>query len=227
MKRRSQAVLVVTALAVAACSPDPVADRVPTTSGSAAPATSAPGSTPADPTPADPTPADPTTQNGRRLSDWDECPEEAFGELPATARPEGVDCATLTVPLDYSKPNGTTISVALARSKATGGGDRIGSLLLNPGGPGEGGRSFLTGILMQKADQLGPLQERFDLIGFDPRGVEGSNGIECIAPKLLDQLGQVDITPETAAERRRGGRPVQTGRHRVFRQSLVRTPCST
>jgi pimeloyl-ACP methyl ester carboxylesterase len=88
----------------------------------------------------------------------------------------GFECANALVPLDYDAPAGPTISIELIRLPAADQEHRIGSLLTNPGGPGtpgveairEAARSFPTGV-----------QERFDIIGFDPRGVGSSSPISC------------------------------------------------
>jgi pimeloyl-ACP methyl ester carboxylesterase len=86
-------------------------------------------------------------------------------------------CATVRVPLDYDAPNGTKISIALARMPATDPAHRIGSLFINPGGPGGSGIDFLLGA--------GPflftdeVRARFDIIGFDPRGVLRSSPLRC------------------------------------------------
>jgi pimeloyl-ACP methyl ester carboxylesterase len=86
-------------------------------------------------------------------------------------------CGTLQVPLDYSKPNGTTISLAVVRLPATDRARRIGSLLLNPGGPGGSGVDYTV--------EAGPdlytpeVRARFDLVGFDPRGIARSTALRC------------------------------------------------
>jgi pimeloyl-ACP methyl ester carboxylesterase len=80
---------------------------------------------------------------------------------------ESLDCAHLTVPLDYAAPDGSTISVGLLRHKAAK--QRIGSLVVNPGGPGGWGTS--TAAALAKTPAAAPLLDRFDLVGFDPRGV--------------------------------------------------------
>jgi len=85
------------------------------------------------------------------------------------------ECATLEVPLDYSDPDGERIDLALIRS-ATNGDDRIGSVLVNPGGPGVSGLDYLrTASLLLPPE----LRSRFDLVGFDPRGVGASSAIDC------------------------------------------------
>lgn len=91
------------------------------------------------------------------------------GEYP------GVQCARLSVPVDWSKPTGPRISLSLARRAATGA-NRIGTLFFAPGGPGESGVSLVT----QATDVFSKrLLERFDLVSWDPRGYEGSAPVLC------------------------------------------------
>ncbi len=89
------------------------------------------------------------------------------------------ECTRITVPVDYAKPDGATAQIALSRLPAEG--RRIGSLLINPGGPGLSGLSTISlggGTL---------LAQRFDRIGFDPRGVGASiPAITCLAPQEVD-----------------------------------------
>lgn len=86
------------------------------------------------------------------------------------------ECATVQVPLDYDQPGGATISLAVIRLRATDPSRRIGSLFVNPGGPGGSGVD-----LVHFAGQSFPpeLLERFDLVGFDPRGVARSTPLRC------------------------------------------------
>ncbi|WP_167050455.1 alpha/beta hydrolase [Salinibacterium sp. ZJ77] len=90
---------------------------------------------------------------------------------------ERVDCTDVTVPLDWSEPTGETITIAIARHRASG--TPIGSLLVNPGGPGGSGFDFVaySAPYIVSSEVL----KRYDVIGFDPRGVGGSTGIECFA----------------------------------------------
>ncbi len=83
---------------------------------------------------------------------------------------QSVDCARLTVPLDYANPQGRTVSIGLLRHRATDPAHRIGSLVLNPGGPGSSGMTAAATL----AQPAGKLAEQFDLVGFDPRGVHAS-----------------------------------------------------
>jgi pimeloyl-ACP methyl ester carboxylesterase len=87
------------------------------------------------------------------------------------------ECATARVPLDHDRPSGTKIELALVRDPASDPGERIGSLFFNPGGPGGSGVNFLRGAPKFARDLVG---RRFDLIGFDPRGVGASEPtIDC------------------------------------------------
>lgn len=95
------------------------------------------------------------------------------------------DCTYLQVPLDYAQPNGKTAQIAVLRQKASSPNQRIGSLVINPGGPGASGTEAATGVGKQIAN--GQLGQRFDLIGFDPRGVGASKpAIQCFAPPERD-----------------------------------------
>ncbi|ATL66848.1 alpha/beta hydrolase [Nocardia terpenica] len=97
----------------------------------------------------------------------------------STRFPDGTECTRITVPIDYAKPDGGTAQIALSRVKATG--QRIGSLLFNPGGPGQ------AGLWMAGQGQDTPVAQRFDRVGFDPRGVGASTPlITCLTPKEWD-----------------------------------------
>ncbi|WP_290057860.1 alpha/beta hydrolase [Amycolatopsis solani] len=88
-------------------------------------------------------------------------------QLTWTPCGQALDCAHLTVPLDYAAPDGKTVTVGLLRHKAAK--QRIGSLVVNPGGPGGSGTA--TAAALAKTPAAAPLLDRFDLVGFDPRGV--------------------------------------------------------
>lgn len=109
-----------------------------------------------------------------------------------------IDCATLTVPLDYADPAGRSIDLSVTRSRAKNPSKRIGSLLINPGGPGGSGASF-TG---QAAQLFGTrLTDAFDIVGFDPRGVGASAPVRCLSTKQMDRYLAADPSPDTPAER--------------------------
>ena len=80
-------------------------------------------------------------------------------------------CGTLKVPLDWSKPSGATISLAIARRPAKDPQHRVGTLFFNPGGPGDGAAKY---IVMAETIFTPALIGRFDLVGMDPRGMENS-----------------------------------------------------
>ncbi|WP_034287131.1 alpha/beta hydrolase [Amycolatopsis benzoatilytica] len=94
---------------------------------------------------------------------------------PCAEKPE-VECATLAVPIDYAKPDGETLGLAVSRRKATDPAKRIGVMLINPGGPGGSG----VDMSFDAPKDFSPeLLRRFDVIGFDPRGVARSRAIVC------------------------------------------------
>lgn len=129
--------------------------------------------------------------------------------LPAASTPlqwgpceDGVDaefdCAVLTVPLDYTDPAGPSIGIALIRLPADPS-RREGAVLFNPGGPGGSGVDLVSAAGSVLDTELG-LSGRFDLIGFDPRGVDRSGGLRCLDDAEVDRSLYLDDTPETAAE---------------------------
>jgi pimeloyl-ACP methyl ester carboxylesterase len=89
----------------------------------------------------------------------------------------GFECTTAAVPLDYDHPGGPAISLALIRLPATDQTHRIGSLLTNPGGPGMSGVASIRSI--PPGAYPPGMRARFDIIGFDPRGVARSTPIQC------------------------------------------------
>ncbi|KQU65433.1 alpha/beta hydrolase [Phycicoccus sp. Root101] len=107
------------------------------------------------------------------------------------------ECAKLEVPLDYAKPDGDRIEISVLRMKATKPRDRIGSLVVNPGGPGGSGVDYA-----QAADFIvgKPVRQRFDVVGFDPRGVQRSQPIDCLPDTQMDAFLGQDPTPDDAAE---------------------------
>ncbi|MFE9057378.1 alpha/beta hydrolase [Streptomyces mutabilis] len=103
---------------------------------------------------------------------WGKCPPLAKGQT----RDPNLACGTLEVPLDYRNPDGTKIDVAVSRLSTAQPGKRHGVLLLNPGGPALGG----LGMPETMASTLPKsVLDRYDLIGFDPRGVEHSTPQSC------------------------------------------------
>jgi pimeloyl-ACP methyl ester carboxylesterase len=90
---------------------------------------------------------------------------------------DGFQCATARVPLDYDRPRGAKISLALIRLPARDPARRIGSLFFNPGGPGGSGVDFVRALGPELySDEV---RARFDLVGFDPRGIIRSTPLRC------------------------------------------------
>jgi pimeloyl-ACP methyl ester carboxylesterase len=108
------------------------------------------------------------------------------------------ECATLAVPLDYGNPGGETIDIAVIRLPARPN-VREGAILLNPGGPGGSGFDFAAAVAESIDFEMG-LGGRFDIVGFDPRGVDRSGGIDCLDDAALDALVYADDTPDDAGE---------------------------
>jgi pimeloyl-ACP methyl ester carboxylesterase len=172
--RRLRAITIAVALALAGCS----------SSGSLTlPTTRSPGAVPSATSDPAPTPAPPQSTGLR----WEGCQGD-------------FECATLSVPLDHDQPGGRRIELALIRAAAGDASGRIGSLLLNPGGPGASTVDFFEGLVGQLSDRL---KERFDVVGFDPRGVGHSTAVDCLDGPGLDELFAVDPGPTDDAGRRR------------------------
>ncbi|MFF1691159.1 MULTISPECIES: alpha/beta hydrolase [unclassified Streptomyces] len=141
---------------------------------------------------------DPTSQS----LTWKDCPapSESEGGGPAPSPlPGGAtwQCATMKAPLDWGKPKGDTIGIALIRAKTSGPKDkRIGSLIFNFGGPGGSGVTTLPAF----GNDYAKLRTRYDLVSFDPRGVGRSDGVKCENDAQLDEYFQQDAIPDTSAE---------------------------
>lgn len=151
------------------------------TAGAVSPASAAPTVSRADRTSA--TEASRVDRVSVKLS-WSDC-SAVFGT-------PGAQCATARLPLDYDRPKGATTTVALLRIKAARPSKKIGTLFLNPGGPGGSGvqiASFAPFFLGQR------VLDRFDVVGFDPRGTNFSSNVQCW-DTLIDQ--QRDLTGLTA-----------------------------
>jgi len=106
--------------------------------------------------------------------DWSACPASTKAQ-----------CGTLRVPLDWSKPSGPKISVAVARRPADNPARRIGALLFNPGGPGDGGVKY---VIAADTFFSATLRARFDIVSVDPRGIGDSTPMRCSVPALTPDL---------------------------------------
>ncbi|WP_307867835.1 alpha/beta hydrolase [Umezawaea beigongshangensis] len=108
---------------------------------------------------------------------WETCAADVLAEIPAASR-EVVSCATYAVPVDHDRPRGATVGIRMMKRPALDQARKIGSLFVNPGGPGGAGLVYAAhGASFFQQDVL----DRFDLIGFDPRGVGRSDPLRCFA----------------------------------------------
>jgi pimeloyl-ACP methyl ester carboxylesterase len=107
----------------------------------------------------------------------------------------GFQCARLTVPLDYARPDGATVSIAVLKAGAKG--HRRGSLVVNPGGPGGSGVQYAAAADFIVSKQV---RDSYDIVGFDPRGVGSSQPVTCLDDRELDAFLGEDPTPDTKAE---------------------------
>jgi pimeloyl-ACP methyl ester carboxylesterase len=142
----------------------------------------APAPTSASVSPA-PVPPDLTAFYGQKLA-WKGC----GGDF---------QCARLTVPVDYDDPGGDTLTLALIRLRASKPDDRIGSLVINPGGPGGSGVAYARAARAVISERV---RERYDVVGFDPRGVADSDPVTCLTDAQTDTLMASDPTPDDDAE---------------------------
>ncbi len=128
--------------------------------------------------------------------EWGPCP------APAASGDDGVDCASLEVPVDWSEPGGERLDIALARRRAPAS-SREGVLVVDPGGPGASGVAWVRGGPVVTPE----VARARDVVGFDPRGAGASSPIECLdGPELDAHLagedpGEPDALARGCAER--------------------------
>ncbi len=117
-----------------------------------------------------------------QILDWSGC----YGEF---------ECSTFSAPIDYANPNNGALSISVIRKLATG--TALGSLILNPGGPGGSGIEYTTYVEYVVSETL---RENFDIVGFDPRGVGQSTPVECLTDKQTDEYIALDGSPDNQTE---------------------------
>ncbi|MFD8706377.1 alpha/beta hydrolase [Kitasatospora sp. NPDC059648] len=181
-------------LLTSACN-DPAPTAQDQASATTRPATASPTGTP---TPKPEGEADPALKPfyGQQIT-WADCPADPRAEK-AKIDLSGMQCGKLHVPLDYAAPAADAIDLALIKYPATAKDQRIGSLMVNPGGPGASGVEM---VKYGAKDFEGTLHTRFDVIGFDPRGTGDSSPVVCYDDKQLDAVNQMDA-PDDRAERK-------------------------
>jgi pimeloyl-ACP methyl ester carboxylesterase len=126
---------------------------------------------------------------------WETCAADVLAEIPAAQR-EAVSCATYAVPVDHDRPRGATVGIRMMKRPALDQARKLGSLFINPGGPG--GAGLIYSAYGASFFQQGVL-DRFDLIGFDPRGVGRSDPLRCFttneeAAEVYSRMSSAPIT---------------------------------
>jgi pimeloyl-ACP methyl ester carboxylesterase len=134
---------------------------------------------------------------------WRPCPDVPEDLVGRSAPGMRYECASIAVPQDWADPGGSgTFEIALLRARSSRQQDRAGSLVVNPGGPG--GSGIDTAVYLSFGAAFGGLPDeitdRFDIVGFDPRGVSRSSPVECISDADLDATFGADPDPDTQAE---------------------------
>ena len=123
---------------------------------------------------------------------WSSCPQYSDGAIASLGIPADqlaafrdllarTRCGTVQVPLDYAHPNGTKITIAVTRLTATDQTHKLGTIVMNPGGPGGSGY-LMPQTLALHSPQVASLLDRYDMVGFDPRGVGYSTKVDCPPP---------------------------------------------
>ena len=123
-----------------------------------------------------------------------------YGQKPAWrgCGVPGFECATLKAPLDYAEPSSGDVRLALTRKKATGPGKRLGSLLVNPGGPGGSAIGYVQAYA--GIGYPAEVRARYDMVAVDPRGVARSEPVKCLDGPDMDTYTQTDATPDDGKE---------------------------
>ncbi|WP_329327621.1 alpha/beta hydrolase [Streptomyces luteogriseus] len=123
-----------------------------------------------------------------------------YGQKPAWrgCGVPGFECATLKAPLDYDEPSSGDVRLALTRKKATGPGKRLGSLLVNPGGPGGSAIGYVQAYA--GIGYPAEVRARYDMVAVDPRGVARSEPVKCLDGPDMDTYTQTDATPDDGKE---------------------------
>ncbi|AUG78217.1 proteinase [Kitasatospora sp. MMS16-BH015] len=182
--RRVSAVLAAAGLLVAGCSSGGSGGggTAPSSTKSSADGL-VPGVAPLEPLPAQPAAAL-AAYYGQKLA-WQTCDGE-------------FECTTFKVPLDYDHPVAASdLTLTAVRKRSTGTAARVGSLVLNPGGPGGSAVDYVESVA--KGYDAG-VRAAYDLVGLDPRGVGRSSPVTCLSGDRMDAYTAVDITPDDQAE---------------------------
>jgi pimeloyl-ACP methyl ester carboxylesterase len=129
--------------------------------------------------------------------EWTDCNEEIqqlVAGQPGSDRDLSFECGRTEVPISYDEPQGATLPLFMVRVVSGTQTDRIGSLVVNPGGPGASGADAAIGLALTLPDQI---IGRFDIVGFDPRGVGLSTPVDCIPDETKEEMIAAEPRPVT------------------------------
>ena len=132
--------------------------------------------------------------------EWTDCNEpiqKLIAAQPGSDRNLTFSCGRAEVPINYDEPGGDKLPLFLIRAVMAGQTDRIGSLMINPGGPGASGADAALGLALSLPVEV---LQRFDLVGFDPRGVGLSTPVECIPDELKEEIVAAEPRPTSAEQ---------------------------
>ncbi|EXG80937.1 putative hydrolase or acyltransferase of alpha/beta superfamily [Cryptosporangium arvum DSM 44712] len=141
--------------------------------------------------------AAPSSAPDTSMAKWTDCKAEIERSIGTSLSGVQVDCGAVRVPQDWANPTGATFDIAMVRVRRTDQKNRIGSLLVNPGGPGA------SGIELAAQTPLflpGEIMERFDVVGFDPRGVGKSAPVDCLTAASKDATTAANPDPAPQKE---------------------------
>ncbi len=132
--------------------------------------------------------------------DWTDCNDqirELVAGRPGSERDLSFECGRTEVPISYDEPQGATLPLFLVRVVSGTQTDRIGSLVVNPGGPGASGADAVIRLALTLPEEI---LGRFDIVGFDPRGVGLSTPVECISDEDKEASVAAEPRPTTAEQ---------------------------
>ena len=128
---------------------------------------------------------------------WTDLTKQLNKEIGSTKRKLQFARAVMQVPLNWAAPTGKTISITVLRVRAATQHNRLGSLVINPGGPGGSGVDAAIGLAVDELPDA--ILDRFDIVGFDPRGIGLSHPLSCIPNKQKDAELTEPADPTTDA----------------------------
>jgi len=131
-----------------------------------------------------------------RPAAWTSCPDISQEMTGETNSGFTFDCATIQVPQDWHNANnGKTFDIAIVRARSDAQKNRIGSLVVNPGGPGGSGIQLAADLVAPGQNFPTAITDRFDIVGFDPRGVGESTEVQCLTAQAQDELFAAEPDP--------------------------------